>query len=267
MLNQVVDQIVPRWRFLLLALCLFGASITARYVLDTDKHFDVDARSLAPFITAMGALYGVLAAFTIFVVWDQFIEAGKSARVEAKELIDACRYATYLNDPPALHRLVTSIEGYVDAVIREEWNGMKSGFPHPQAQAAFEHVYEVVNSVQFDDDRDHVAWGRMIEKVEAASDARQKRIELAGEHLPAHLSVLLWVASLMLLFGFFMIAIHNDFLAVFVTAASTLVVIMTIETIEDLDDPFEGHWSHTDQPFVFLRNELQRFHQREAVSA
>jgi hypothetical protein len=267
MIDRVVEAIVARLRFVLLAVALFSVSVGLRFGLETDEHFDVDARSLAPFITSMGALYGVLAAFTIYVVWDQFIEAGKSARTETKELLDACRYATYMNDERALSDLVTAIEGYTDVVLREEWGGMKTGFPHPQAQSAFEYVYEAVNAVRFDDDRDHVAWGKMIEKIEAASDARQLRIELSGEHLPGHLRTLLWMASLMLLFGFFMISIHNDFLAIAVTAASTVVVVMTIEVIQDLDDPFTGHWAHSEQPFVYLQKELARFRTREEARA
>jgi hypothetical protein len=263
MFRYLREAFPVRLRFLFLVAALCGVSLALRFAFDTDRHFELDSHAVAPFVTGMAALYGVLAAFTIYVVWEQFIEAGKSTRVEAKELLDACRYATYLQDPAALDQLVRAVGQYADDVAREEWPAMQVAGAHPDAQDAFEQVYAAVNAVQFDDDRDHVAWGRMIEKLESASDARQTRIELAGEQLPSHLRILLYMAALVLLFGFFMLALQNDFLAVAVTVLATMIVCMTIEVIEDLDEPFGGHWAHTQEPFTQLRTELGRFQVRE----
>lgn len=243
-------------RFSLLTTVVTGSILALRFGLDTADRFGNDIAGMSAYITAMGVLYSILAAFTIYVVWTRFNDAQDATASEANDLLDLFRFAVYLRDQGALEGLRASITEYCQAVCEDEWAAMTSGHPSHSASAKFERVFEAVNSVQFDDERDAHAWSEMIRKFEAISDARSKRLELATAKVPALLRGLLYMASLALVVGFFMLAIDNDFLAVAVTVATTAVVFLTIEVVEDLDDPFGGQWALTPEPFVQLPDRL-----------
>jgi hypothetical protein len=141
-------------------------------------------------------------------------------------------------------------------VLEEEWPLMAAGRPHRPSEEALDRLFEAIHSVRLDDSRDSSAWAKMIDKFESMSDAREKRIELAGERMPGLMKGLLYVISGLLLIGFFMVAIRNDFIAVTTTIGTTAAVFLTMEVISDLDDPFEGYWALSKQPFVTLRERL-----------
>jgi len=122
-----------------------------------------------------------------------------------------------------------------------------------------------VHSVQFDDSRDAVAWNKMIEKFESASDARDRRVERAGERMPGLMRVLLYLTSGLLLLGFFMMSIHDDFLAFAITIGTTAVVLLTLEVVEDIDNPFDGEWAISQDALHDLRAQLPALFKHEEV--
>ncbi|HVP06015.1 MAG TPA: DUF4239 domain-containing protein [Dehalococcoidia bacterium] len=263
MLDTLRKTIAVRPRFWVLTTVTSAVILLARYGFDTESHFASDGGAVRAYISAISTLFGILAAFIIYVVWSQFIEADHAIKLEANELLDLCRYAVYLNDPAALDSVTAAVGRYASAVCEDEWTTMPAGRAHPAAEGALEGVFAAVNSVRFDDDRDSTAWSRMIQKFEAVSDARDKRIELAGERMPALMRGLLYMVSGLLLLGFFMMAIQNDLLAVAVTVGTTAVVFLTIEVMEDIDNPFDGQWAISHEPFQALRRQLPALFRRE----
>jgi hypothetical protein len=263
MLETLRKTVAVRPRFWVLTALTAGLILAGRYVFDTESHFAADSEAMRAYIAAISTLFGILAAFTIYVVWSQFIDADHASKLESNELLDLCRYTVYLNDPPALESVTRTVTEYVDTICEQEWQTMQYGKPHPDAEKALERVFEAIHAVQFDDPRDGVAWNKMIEKFESASDARDKRIERAGERMPSLMRGLLYLSSALLLLGFFMMSVHNDFLAVAITIGTTAVVFLTIEVVEDIDNPFDGQWAISAEAFLNLRAQLPSLFQQE----
>ena len=236
--------------------------LALRYWFNTVHDFAPDVSSVSAYISAIGVVYGILAAFTIYVVWTQFNDAENAADTELDDLMDLFRFALYLKDQRALEALQTAMVGYSQSVADDEWPAMTVGTVSAETAKHFGRVFHAINAVQFDDARDAEAWGGMIRKFEAMSDARSKRLGLAKARMPFLLRGLLYLASLALVAGFFMLSIDNNFLAVLVTAVTTAIVFLTIEVVEDLDDPFGGQWSLSADGFRELPNRLT-----EAVEA
>lgn len=239
-------------RFWLLTVGMVGTILVLRFGLRTTERFAADVGAIGAYITAIGTLYGILATFTIYVVWTQFNDAQGAAEAEANELLDLFRYAVYLRDQKVLDFVQEAVKEYSAAVVREEWPAMSSGVSSPQTVERFEGVFRAVHSVRFDDERDATAWAEMIRKFESVSDARSKRLELAAAKVPSLLQALLYLVSLSLVIGFFLLSVSNDFLAVAVTMATTAVVFLAIEVVEDLDDPFGGQWALSPAAFEGL---------------
>lgn len=263
MFDLVRNAIVIRPRFWLAAVVIAAALIAGRFLFETDEHFASDGGAMRAYISAIGTLYGILAAFIIYVVWNQFTETDNAVRLEANELFGLCQYTVYLDDPHALETVIAATDKYAASVLDEEWEIMATGRPNRPSEAALDQLFEAVHAVSFDDARDHVAWGRMIEKFEAVADAREKRIDLSGERMPELMRGLLILISGLLLVGFFMVSVQNDFIAVVTTIATTAAVFLTMEVINDLDDPFEGYWALSKSPFISLRARLAAMPQRE----
>lgn len=241
-----------RLRYWLLTIGIGGTLLAVRLWVRTPGKFAADVGAVGAYTTAIGTLYGILAAFTIFVVWTQFNEAETAAETEANELLDLFRFAIYLRDPGALGRLGAAIKAYSSSVALDEWSAMSSGVPSAQTAGNFEAVFQAVHAVRFDDERDASAWEKMIGKFEGASDARAKRLDLATSNVPGILRALLYLVSIALLLGFFVLSIDNDLVAIVITVATTAIVLLVIEVVEDLDNPFGGQWALSSASFLNL---------------
>ena len=248
-----------RLRYWVLTLGISGAILMIRLGVRTQGIFAADVGAVGAYVTAIGTLYGILAAFTIYVVWTQFNDAQTAAETETNELLDLCRFAIYLRDPSVLDRLRNAIKAYCISVVRVEWPAMSSRTNTDQASDEFEDVFQAVHSVRFDDERDAPAWEKMIAKFEAVSDARTRRLMLAVSGVPRLLRILIYLVSLALIVGFFVLAIANDMVAVVLTVATTAIVFLVIEVVEDLDDPFGGQWAVSPDSFERLPEQLDAF--------
>ena len=245
-----------RLRYWLFTVVACSAILVVRLEVRTAGRFGADVGAVGAYITAIGTLYGILAAFTIFVVWTQFNEAQTAVDSEAKELLDLFRFAIFLKDAEVLRALQSSIKDYAASVVRDEWSAMSSGKPSSQAVSRFEAVFQAVHAVRFDDERDASAWEKMIDKFEGVSDARAKRLDLAVANVPGLLRVLLYLVSFALVVGFLVLAISNDLVAIVVTVATTAIVLLVIEVVEDLDDPFGGQWALKPETFLDIPEQV-----------
>ena len=254
--KNLVTLLGLRLRYWVLTLGVSGAILIVRLGVRTPGIFAADVGAVGAYITAIGTLYGILAAFTIFVVWTQFNDAQTAADTEANELRDLFRYTIYLRDSEALNALGRAIKDYSESVARDEWSAMGSGKAAPETVGRFEAVFRAVHAVTFDDDRDALAWEKMIGKFEGVSDARSERLDLAMADVPTLLRGLLYLVSLSLIVGFFLLSISNDIIAISVTLATTAVAFLVIEAVEDLDNPFGGYWALSPKSFLHLPEQI-----------
>jgi len=217
--------------------------VALRFAFDTQDLFLADVGSISAYVTAVGTLYGILAAFTIVVVWGQFNDTTTAITEETTDLADLYRYVTYLDDESAMRQFRAAIAEYAEAVATQEWSRMATGEQSPDAHNAFEGVYRAVSAIRLDSVRDEAAWNHIIRKFEDVSDSRNKRLDVAGSRMPGVIRQLFYGVSIALVAGFFMLAFRNDFLAIAATLLTTGLVVLVIDAVLDIDNPFGGQWT------------------------
>ena len=251
---------LERWRHSLLLLAitvLVGLGLVAlRFAFDTQNRFLVDVGSISAYVTAVGTLYGILAAFTIVVVWTQFNETTSAIAAESTDLADLYRYVSYLDDRPVMDQFRAAITAYAEAVAADEWSKMAGSEPSRSAEEAFEGIYRAVAAIKLDDKRDEAAWSHIMRKFEDVSDSRNKRLDVAGSRMPRVLRELFYGVSFALVAGFFMLGFSNDFLAIATTLLTTGLVVVVLDTVLDIDNPFGGQWSIAPSRFQEVSGKL-----------
>jgi len=252
---------LQNWRHTLVLLgvtVLAGLVLVAlRFAFNTQDLFLADVGSISAYVTAVGTLYGILAAFTIVVVWGQFNETTTAITEETTDLADLYRYVTYLDDETATDQFREAISNYAEAVAADEWAKMSTGEASPRAHDAFEGVYRAVTAIKLDSVRDEAAWNHIIRKFEDVSDSRHKRLDVAGSRMPSVIRQLFYGVSIALVAGFFMLAFRNDFLAVAATLLTTGLVVLVIDTVLDIDNPFGGQWTIAPTRFQDITRHLE----------
>jgi branched-subunit amino acid ABC-type transport system permease component len=141
--------------WLLLALSLVAAVLIAAFSMwlaERTLSKPVSKRhnkTLSPFMTCVGLVYGALLGFTTIVVaWEQFSSAETNVSNEASTLITMYRQTVGMPVPEQTQMRVL-LRKYTDAVAGPEWeNAIRAGSGTESARDALNEMYGVLGSEQ-----------------------------------------------------------------------------------------------------------------------
>src|SRR3954453_21430229 len=106
------------------ALALLGAVHVRRRV---PLEIQMEQNEVAGFfIAVLGVVYGVLLAFAVILVWEQFADARVTAENEANSLADVYHLATGISEPTR-SRIHEQVIAYARVVMSDEWDIQSDG--------------------------------------------------------------------------------------------------------------------------------------------
>src|SRR3989304_9588960 len=117
---------------------LFAVFVTylSRIYLHTDV-FIVDASGLGAFLSVFGTLYGILAAFVVFEVWNQYNHISELIDREAQGLERLYRLTVYFRDDKLTAQVKNAIAEYANIIIEGKFGKLASGLRNVDPGLAF----------------------------------------------------------------------------------------------------------------------------------
>ena len=195
---------------------------------------------VAGFVYAVvGVVYGVLLAFVVLAVWEEFERAELHAEEEANALVDLYRLAGGLPEP-ARQPLREALLAYPRVVIDEEWEAMAQGGPSERALALVNDLWRVYLEVEPRTERERAAYGESLARLGGFADARRLRLYESHNTLPDAMWAALIVGAgitvgFSLLFG-----VRNVASQAVMTATLAVSIALLLFLVSTLDYPFRG---------------------------
>ena len=220
-----------------------------RVVFRTDL-FLPDVGGLGAFVTVFGTLYGIMAAFVVFEVWGQYNQTSKLVDQEALGLERLYRLTLYFRDNKLTKRMHEAIKKYAQFIISDRFLHMGRGEHNKASSKAFRDIAGIIRDISFDDDHDQTVFTHVVEHYGQLSTTRTERISQSHIRLPVLLKFFLYSSSFVALFTFIIMPFETAVYGSFAAGSLAFVVGMILQLVEDLDNPFVGHWNITTEPFV-----------------
>lgn len=189
--------------------------------------------------TVIGAVYGVLLAFVVLVVWQQHIDAQADAAREAGLLADVYRDADVLPDSVAVS-LRAAIATYARSVAEEEWPMLAAGQPSPEARNRLHAVWALVRAYNPETQAQGAWYDEMLDRLSNAGDARQQRLHNAATQLPTLVWIVLLFGGLVTIAFSFMFGARHYALHLTMVFALAGIISMVLVLIAALDHPYTG---------------------------
>ena len=246
-------EVVPlevrlRW----LKLCAIIAALNI--VLRVFGFYDLlipDADGAGALLEIIGTLYSVLYAFATYVIWGQFTAVENEIVKESGSLKDLIVFSRSLpervRDP-----MVKAIKNYGKTVVETEWPALSRNEETEKSERLFQEIISNVTAIQPEDENQRVVFERLIEMANQASAHRAERLALSAKRMPRTLHIFVnltavTIQTLVLAYPFRNFAL--GLAAVLITA--TLLFFARF-VLTDLDNPFEGTWNVSNDPFAAL---------------
>jgi len=210
-----------------------------------------DAEGLSMVITLIGAIYAVIFAFVIFVIWGQFTEVESASSRECSSLNDLLRFSQYLN-PDSNRAIRRAVSEYSQRVTSSEWHSLGEHRRDQSSEKAFSALIHTVLKTQPANPAEEALIERLIDIVRKVGEQRDERIAKSLTRIPPTLLGLVRVMAIALLVLVFFFPFHCWIAGMGCMAVLTIILFLSNLVMTDTDNPFEGIFNVSPRPFTEL---------------
>lgn len=236
------------------ALALFGLIHVRRRV---PIEVQMEQNEVAGFfIAVLGVVYGVLLAFAVILVWEQFEDARSTAEREANELGDIYHLAIGLSEPARSEIQAASLE-YADIVMHEEWREMEHRRESVPAWRALGQMWAPIWQYTPADAREEAIYSEMIQRLDELNDARRMRLLASRSHIPPLIwGVLIGGGVVTVLFTYFF-GLRNPRAQMAMTGLYVASIGFVLFLVAAIDNPFTGAVSIKPEALELVLNRIE----------
>ena len=223
--------------FALTVTAVFGLLLVRRrtHHASLSKHNDVGG----VIFSIVGTLYAVILAFVAIVVWEALGTADDRAAQEAGVLGDLMRDSGFFPDPER-SQLQELFHNYAEAVVTEEWPAMETSSSSEHVWQLLNQIFETFSHINPSTQREANIHAEMLTRLNDLSDHRRLRLLAADNKVPPQMWVMLILGGIITIGFSYFLGVERGQAHVWMTAALTAMISLTLYLILALDHPFGG---------------------------
>lgn len=206
------------------------------------------------FFQVLGLIYGVLIAFAVFVVWNQYEDTKILVTQEANQVGDLFLMSRGL---PHADQIRKGLGDYVILVMQREWPAMARDGSSHKVQETLDGLWQTYREIEPVSESQKQFYSRSLDQLSALSDTRRVRLHASHDSVPELLSILLYLCGGITILVAFLFEVKGFQLHSWMTTALTAEIILLLFLISAFDHPFRGPASLTPEPFQFVLHRIQ----------
>jgi uncharacterized membrane protein len=248
-----VNELIPaevRLRWFRIVVVVAGLHAIYQFA-GVQKWLVGDAEGIATLLQIIGTLYSVLYAFATYVIWGQFTAVENEILKESgslKELVVFSRpLAEKTRDP-----LVRAVKNYARTVVETEWGSLSRREDSERSDRSFVEITNRVAEIKPQDDAEKVIFERLLEIANQASSHRDERIAMSVKRMPRTLLAFVSLTAITILLLVIIYPFRLIALGIGSVVVVSVILLFAHFVLTDLDNPFEGSWNVTSEPFADL---------------
>jgi hypothetical protein len=195
-----------------------------------------------------GAIYGIVLAFVIVVLWEGYQTSDSLASAESTALAEMARSVRAF--PPDTEFLMReAIQGYVRAVVEDEWVTQKEGRKSPRAAASIDNVYAALQAYEPQSPNEVAFYAEAVSALTDVTSNRRARLQQSSQTLPGLFQVLVVGGAFMVIGLTYLLDVRSQAIhLMFVGIVAALVGFSLLLTLV-MDHPFAGAMAIGTEPY------------------
>ena len=218
--------------------------------------FRDDSEGVGALLQIIGTLYSVLYAFATYVIWGQFTAVENEILKESGALKELLLFSRPLREN-LREPIVRAVKSYARAVVEGEWRALSSLEGTDKTDRLFNEVIAAVTEVKPEDEAERTVYEQLLDIASEVSTHRDERLALSVKRMPRTLLLFVTLTASTILFLLFFFPFRNVALGVVSIVVTTILLYFAYFVLTDLDNPFEGTWNATPQPFEELLSKIR----------
>jgi Protein of unknown function (DUF4239) len=207
-------------------------------------------------IGVLGAIYAVLLAFVVVVMWDQYGDARASIEQEANQL-NSLSHLSQGFPEQSRRSLLSLLMDYTQSAIDDEWPAMAQGNESQRTQAALDNLWRTYLQIEPQTNRESALYQESLSHLNEMSASRRLRLYASRDNLPAVVQVLLWGGGMITIAFTYFFGVKSVRSQALMTAALAGVIAFILFLIVALDNPFHGYVRASPEPLQVVRQRIR----------
>lgn len=213
-----------RWYILIIVIISTGLT------LFTTKVFSLEELSL--FLTVIGLIYGLIAAFTINNAWERYSKIRDAIAEETSSLLSLYYYMKQLSDKKSVQQFCDDLIIYCNAVPNVEWDDYwKAESVHEK----FRKIQQIVAGAKLKTAKENTIFQSITNELGEATGARTTQLVLAQTKITRLQWILNIFLSVILLVGLALLKMPTANLTPIIIGAMICAIMLIMLVIYEID--------------------------------
>lgn len=187
----------------------------------------------------LAAIYGIVLAFVIVSLFEDFKKTQGDVRTEASALSKVYRDSQAFA-PAGAQKVKTAVGDYIYSVVHDEWPAMSHGHESEQAWTDLADIYAALRAYEPVTTTQQVFYSETVARVNDVTGARRERLNDNEESLPKTFEILLVGGAVLLLAFTFLFGMRSARLHATMVVSVAMLLGFNLLLALVLDYPFSG---------------------------
>ncbi|MBF0291544.1 MAG: DUF4239 domain-containing protein [Nitrospinae bacterium] len=253
---------IPQWLCLMLVMLFFvGFGVGVVMLVRQFVHHTIlkQHNDIAGFVFAtVGVIYGVMLAFVVIVIWEQFNDANSIARSEATQAYSLYRDLLNYPDQELIKQPLASLAAFSKAVLELEYPAMRNmkweseHVASAETEKKFLKLWKDIKAISPKTMQEDALFHEILADINSLGREREKRLIIARDDLPG----VIWTAMILgalVTIGFTALFGNENLKGqIVITGLLSIVVSLVIFVVITLNFPFVGEVSIAAEGYEYL---------------
>ena len=186
------------------------------------------------------AVYSILLAFIVVIVWQQYQNTGDRVQEESSKVFNLYRASYAFPDSTIGKKIRTTVIDYVNSVVTDEFPSMEYDSTSPHTQKKYNDVWAMVYSIHPTTENEKIWYASMVSSVNQFGEARIIRISDIEPSLPPLMWKILLAGGFIIILFAILFKSANNWAHFIKILMFSVVIVFNLMLVNLLDHPYKG---------------------------
>jgi hypothetical protein len=233
----------PWLLFILINAVFVGISVLSLYIVRWCVHYQIRQSHndvIASIFTIAGTIFGIMIAFVVVILWQEYNKSMDNALKEGTEAIELYRDLSLYPNQEQAASAIKSLVQFAKLVIEDEYPAMAKMRMSQATEQVLTNLRNDIYNISPQKPRDQILYTKILNDFETLSKLRENRLLDMESNLPHIVWVVLIVSALISIIFSVLLGAKRLWLHILLTSMLAIILANAFYLIIELDYPFMG---------------------------
>jgi hypothetical protein len=252
---------LPPWLlFILINAVFIGISILILYIVRRCVHYQMRKSHndvVASIFNKAGTVFGIMLAFVVVILWQEYNKAMDSALKEGTEALELYRDLSLYPNQKQAAGAIKSLVHFAELVIKDEYPAMANMKMSQTTEQAMNNIRNDIQNIIPQNLQEQILYAKILKDLENLSKLRHERLSEMESSLPGIVWAALIVGAIVTILFSNLHGAERLWLHALLTSMLAIILATTFYLIIELDYPFMGELSAKPTSYIKMLKTIE----------